>query len=70
MVNRKFSKFKELEMTDFVKVMNKVKFTFCENDPFPIREVKDATNFGLLQKLYFDIVKRSLTEAPFLKLRN
>ena len=45
--------------------MNKVKYTYCENDPFPINEIKDAANFNMIQDLYLKIVNKSLREAIF-----
>ena len=65
--NGKFSKFKELNMSDFKKTMVKMKNTHSENDPFPIGDMKDAENFVQLQEEYFDIVSMSLSQAVFPK---
>ena len=64
-VNSKFGEFKELNINDFRKMMHKVKNTYCENDPFPISDVKEAKNFDQLQEFYFEIVSKSLTQATF-----
>ena len=63
--NNKFRKFKELNMNDFKKIMSKLKSTYCENDPFPISDVKESKKFIDLQKLYFEIVRMSLLQAVF-----
>ena len=65
--NNKFIKFKELNMNDFKEITLKLKNTYCENDPFPISDVKEAENFTQLQKIYFDVVNMSLTQAVFPK---
>ena len=61
----KFCKFKELTMNKFDMIMRKVKYTYCESDPLPINDVKDAKNFDQLRKLYYDIVNMSLGQAAF-----
>ena len=38
----KFSKFEDLTMDKFAKMMSKVKNTYCENDLFPISDVREA----------------------------
>ena len=65
--NRKFCKFKEIDKETFEKVLSKMKNTYCENDPFPISDVKNAKNFAQVKELYFDIVNMSLTQAIFPK---
>ena len=41
-VNKKLDRFQELNLTDLKKVIDKVKCTYCENDPFPISDIKDV----------------------------
>ena len=65
MEHRKLEKFNEISTHDFVRIMKKTKFTNCENDPFPIADVKDAANIHLLQELYRKIVNMSITNAVF-----
>ena len=62
-----FGKFNDLSIEDFGKVISKLKNTYCENDPFPIGDVRNAKNFGEIQKLYYDIVCMSLKQAKFPK---
>ena len=54
-VNKKLDKFQELNLTDLKKVIDKAKCTYCENDHFPISDIKDAKNMhlinGVLRKL-------------------
>ena len=64
-VQIRLRKFKELDMNEFKRIMSKTKYTYCENDPFPIRDVKDATNIDLLCNNYFKIVNMSLKQAVF-----
>ena len=44
-VNKKLVRFQEVNLIDLKRVIDKVKCTYCENDPFPIRAVK-------MQKIY------------------
>ena len=60
--NIKLKKFKKLNMNDLDKIMGKVKLTYCENDPLPISDIKDAENYGKIKTLYLNIVNRSLED--------
>ena len=60
-----FSKFNDLSMEDFRKILGNLSSTYCENDPFPISDVRVAKNFVEIQKLYYDIVCMSLQQAIF-----
>ena len=62
-VNIKLKKFKKLEMSDFDKVIGKIKPTYCENDPFPISDIKEAENYLKIKTLYLKITNLSLDEG-------
>ena len=47
-VNKKLDRFQELNLTDLKRVTDKVKCTYCESDPFPISDLKDAENMHLI----------------------
>ena len=61
----KLEKFEEITTHDIKRIMSKSKYTYCENDPFPIADVKDAGNIHLLQELYKKTVNMSITNAMF-----
>ena len=46
-------------------MIDKVKCTYCENDPFPIRDKKDAENMQLIHSVYLTIINMSLAQAAF-----
>ena len=55
-VNKKLDRFQELNLTDLKRVIDKVKCTYCENDPFPISDIKDAKNMHLIHSVYLTII--------------
>ena len=61
--NIKLTKFRKLNMNDLEKVMGKMKLTYCENDPFPISDIKDAENFDKIKSLYLKIINMSLQDG-------
>ena len=61
----KLEEFEEITICDIKRIMSKSKYTNCENDPFPIADVKDAGNIHLLQELYKKMVNMSITNAIF-----
>ena len=62
---RKFEKFKKLTISEIEKVMNKIKVTYSENDPFPISDIRDAPNFDKMKKFFLNIVNMSTEYAKF-----
>ena len=66
-VKEKFTEFKKLNMDEFAKVLNKVRNTYCGNDPFPISDIKNAKNFTKMQEIYYNIVNMSLLHGVFPK---
>ena len=57
MVNKRLDRLQELNLTDLKRVIDKVKCTYCENDPFPISDIKDAENMHLIHSVYLTIIK-------------
>ena len=64
-VNKKLDRFQELNFTDLKKLIDKVKCTYCENDPFPISDIKDAENMHLIHSVYLTIINMSIAQAVF-----
>ena len=64
---RKLKKFKKLSMSDFDKIFQKIKITYCENDPYPISDIHDAENFSDIKNLYMRITNNSLDYPEFPK---
>ena len=64
-VNKKLDRFQELNLTDLKRVIDKVKCTYCENDPFPISDIKDAKNMHLIHSVYLTIINMSIAQAVF-----
>ena len=64
-VNKKLDRFQELNLTDLKKVIDKVKCTYCENDPFPISDIKDAENIHLIHSVYLTIINMSIAQVVF-----
>ena len=60
--NKKLKKFEKLDMNDLDKVIRKIKPTYCENDPLPINDIKDAENYGKIKTLYLNITNMSLQD--------
>ena len=65
--NSEFSKFSELTIEDFIKIIGKLRNTYSENDPFPISDVKDAKNLSQIYEIYYDIVCMSMKQSIFPK---
>ena len=63
----KLKKFKKLSMSDFEKILKKIKITHCENDPYPIGDISDAENYSKIKNLYLDIINKSLEQSEFPK---
>ena len=61
----RFSKFRTLSIDDFRKLSSNVKSTYCDNDPFPIKDLKNAENYGSIENVYFKITNMSLSQAVF-----
>ena len=38
---------------------------YCENDPFPISDIKDAKNMHLINSVFLTIINMSITQAVF-----
>ena len=67
-INKKLDRFQELNLIDLKnKVIDKVKCTYCENDPFPISDIKDVENMHLIHSVYLTIINMSITQAVFPK---
>ena len=64
-VNKKLDRFQELNLTNLKRAIDKVKCTFCENDPFPISDIKDAENMYLIRSVYLTIINMSIAQAVF-----
>ena len=64
-VNRNLDRFQELDLTDLKRVIDKIKCTYCENDPFPISDIKDAKNMHLIHSVYLTKINMSITQAVF-----
>ena len=64
-VNKKLDRFKKLNLTDLKKVIDKVKCTYCENDPFPISDIKDAENMHLIDSVFLTIINMSIAQTVF-----
>ena len=39
--------------------------TYCENDPFPISDIKDAENMHLIYSVYLTLINMSIAQAVF-----
>ena len=59
---RKLNKFKKLDMSEFEKILGKIKLTYCENDPFPISDI-EAENYDKIKSLYLKITNMSLDDG-------
>ena len=46
-------------------MIDKVKCTYFENDPFPISDIKDAENMHLIHGVYLTIINMSIAQAVF-----
>ena len=46
-------------------MIDKAKCTSCENDPFPISEIKDAKNMHLINSVFLTIINMSIAQAVF-----
>ena len=46
-------------------MIDKVKCTYCENDPFPISDIKDAENMHLINSVFLTIINMSIAQAVF-----
>ena len=48
-------------------MIDKAKCTYCENDPFPISDIKYAKNMHLigLNSVFLTIINRSIAQAVF-----
>ena len=58
-------KFQKINMNDLIRVMGNVKNTYCENDPFPIGDIKQVTNRQLVYDIYLEIVNLSISYSEF-----
>ena len=64
-VNKKLDRFQELNLNDLKRVIDKVKCTYCENNPLPISDIKDAEDMHLMHSVYLTITNMSITQAVF-----
>ena len=64
-ITNKLERFTEISMKDLERVMKKTKYTYCENDPFPVKDVKDALNIRSVLRVYLSIINMSITQAVF-----
>ena len=64
-VHKKLVKFRELNLEDLKRVISKIKYTYCESDPFPISDTKKAKNIHLLYNNYMKIVNMSIRQTKF-----
>ena len=46
-------------------MIDKVKCTYCENDPFPISDIKDAENMHLINSVFLTIISMSIAQVVF-----
>ena len=46
-------------------MIDKAKCTYCENDPFPISDIKDAENMHLINSVFLTIINMSIAQAVF-----
>ena len=46
-------------------MIDKVKCTYCENDLFPISDIKDAENMHLINSVFLTIINMSIAQAVF-----
>ena len=63
--NSELGKFSDLTFEDFNKIIGSLRNTYCENDPFPVSDVKGAKNLSEIYRLYYDIVCMSLKQSIF-----
>ena len=61
----KLKKFKKINMCDLIRIMSNVSNTYCENDPFPISDIKDATNSHSVYSIYLEIINLSISQSRF-----
>ena len=54
-------------MNELKVIMSRVKFTYCDNDPIPMSEIRTATNFHDYLNIILEIVNLSLRENVFPK---
>ena len=52
-------------MCDLKRVMSKAKSTYCENDPFPVGDIINATNRESVYKIYLEIINLSISLSEF-----
>ena len=60
-------KFKPIDFSDLQNVVKNAKKTYCNNDPYPMIDIEEASNFKEVMKLYHKIVNMSLTQPMFPK---
>ena len=65
--HNKLKKFEKLTISDFDKILKRIKVTYCENDPCPISDIHEAENYSKIKNLYFEITNKSLEFSEFPK---
>ena len=61
----KMRKFEPVALADIINIVKETKKTYCDNDPFPISDLVDASNFNEIMGIYTKIVNMSLDQAIF-----
>ena len=62
-VSKKLDRFQELNLTELKRVIDKVKYTYCENDPFPMSDIKDVENMHLIHSVCLTITNMTIAQA-------
>ena len=62
---KKLKRFELINMCDLKRVMSKAKNTYCENDPFPVGDIINATNRESVYRIYLEIINLSISLSEF-----
>ena len=62
---KKLKKFEKISISDLKRVMSKANNTYCENDPFPIGDILNATNRESVYNIYLEIINLSISQSEF-----
>ena len=62
---KKLNRFKKISMCDLIRIIRNIKNTYCENDPFPIGDITNATNRHLVYNIYLEIINLSISQSEF-----
>ena len=62
---KKLKRFETISMSDLKRIMSRTKNTYCDNDPFPVSDIVNATNKELVYKIYLEIINLSISQSEF-----